>query len=86
MVSAETSGLLTSREFARQLSVECGLRPGLSDDSRFIEDLGVDSLGMLNLIIFIEELARGYELATSPEFPIIRTLSDAYSFYLSINE
>ena len=60
-----------------ELNVKFIVTPSKSD--RLLEDLGWDSLLVLDLIIFSEQLA---DLLLPPDAePVILTLGDAYDYY-----
>jgi len=63
---------------------EFSLEGEIQSDSVLIDDLDLDSLDLINLVAFSEELSG--ELHTNSEFPVFVSVSDAYSYYLSLLE
>ncbi len=63
---------------------------GIADDATpemlLVEDLEFDSLKLLDLVAFIEELA-GIGVGEAPEeYPLLETLGDASDYYLELVE
>jgi acyl carrier protein len=68
-------------EFVDQLGTEFKLDPTPSLTQNLIE-LGLDSVDMINLIVYIEELASiDGELDGGSDFPVLRSVGDAYTYY-----
>ncbi len=68
-------------EFIQLLVTEFDVASPPSAEASLTDDLGFDSVDMLNLILFIEEAA-GFVAITEPEvYPVIRTVHDAYVYY-----
>jgi acyl carrier protein len=67
-------------EVRREFSIVGEVQP----NSLLVEELALDSLDLINLVAFSEELS--HQLRTDAEFPVLVTVSDAYSYYLSLLE
>ena len=63
---------------------------GIADDATpemlLVEDLEFDSLKLLDLVAFIEELTRYGDSAFYEEYPLLETLGDASDYYLELVE
>ena len=65
---------------------EFEMSPTATAESKLIEDLGFDSLQMIQLIYFVEELAGLNTEEPSAEFPLLITLQDAVDYYFELRE
>jgi len=72
----------SKQDLRSALSNEFSLPKSCTDDSRLIEDLGFDSLRLLELIVFIEESAgRRAQTSSELEFPMLETIGDAIAYW-----
>jgi acyl carrier protein len=71
-------------EFIASLSEEFGIDPKPSPESSLWDDLDFDSVDMVDLVLFIEELAQ-LEVVSEPEmYPVIVFVRDAYDYYTDL--
>lgn len=67
-------------EVRREFSIVGEVQP----NSLLVEELDLDSLDLINLVGFSEELS--HQQRTDAEFPVFVTVSDAYAYYSSLLE
>jgi acyl carrier protein len=68
-------------EFYGAIAAEFELDKSLADHSLLESDLGFDSLGMFDLVLFIEEVAGVQpEDQRAMDYPMMTTLGDAYAY------
>jgi len=72
---------LTETEFTERFAAEFKISPVPSGQSLLCEELGLDSVDMVDLILFLEDLA-GLSVVIEPEvYPVIRSVHDAFLYY-----
>jgi len=78
------SQVLSLDEFTNELCQYWGVDWGEVDPSRPLEELGVDSLGMLELIVMLEDFA-GHEVPEElwGESATLQDIYDSYQVYAS---
>jgi acyl carrier protein len=77
---AAAAVVLTVEEFAAHVAAGLGLDPaGLTAEARLIEDLGCDSLGMLELVLLLDEMGAAFE---AEDLAHVRRLADLYPTYV----
>lgn len=77
--------VMSDAEFCFALAAEYEREAIPSQEDRLIQDLGFDSVDMLNLIPFIEQTAR-HMVPSGMSFPMIETVRDAYHFMIGLAE
>jgi acyl carrier protein len=70
--------------FLERMCTEFGINPPVSLKSRLAEDLGFDSLNVLELVVWIEETAAGEQLEVLRDYPILMTVADAVSLHRKV--
>lgn len=72
---------MTYEEFAAAVARELDIEEGPPASATLVEDLGLDSLGCFNLVLFIDELS-GQAATPDDEvpYPLIATMGDAYRY------
>jgi acyl carrier protein len=69
-------------EFYEAIANEFGLDVVPTDQMLLATDLGLDSLGMFDLVLFIEEVAEVPAADRKPmDYPMLNTSRDAYAYY-----
>jgi len=76
--------VVSEDEFIKCLSAEFGSSSPLKPDAQLVEDLQFDSLDMVNLIVYIEEVSGVTHIADAEIYPVIRTVRDAYLYLLDL--
>ena len=72
---------LTESQFIERFASEFKINPVPSGQSLLGEELGLDSVDMVDLILFLEDLA-GLIVAIEPDvYPVIRSVHDAFLYY-----
>jgi len=72
---------VTFDEFTLQLTSEFDLSHPLNPDALLMDDLGLDSLDCFNLVLFLEELAGVTSELQPLPYPVLITVSDAFSYF-----
>jgi hypothetical protein len=80
----EKPGPLGDKAFIEAVRNEFSLTGDVSLSSLLVDELDLDSLDLINLVAFSEELSG--RLSTNGEFPVLVRVSDAYSYYTSLLE
>lgn len=75
-----TRGAITQDEFMCVLAKEFHGDGRYRPEDRLVEDLGFHSMSLLELVLFVEELATQPGI-DSPSFPLLVTVSDAFVYY-----
>ena len=73
---------LTKERFLEAVITEFNLFEGVELTASLTEDLDLDSLDVLNLVMFSEELAEVQ--IDGSDFPMLLTLDDAYKYAISL--
>jgi acyl carrier protein len=75
------STMLTFEEFAAQLREEVlqAFTGELGPDTHLLDEVGLDSLDLFHVVVFIEDVA-GVEIAIDDP-PPLATVQDAYAYY-----
>jgi acyl carrier protein len=69
-------------EFYEVIATEFGLDVVPMDEMLLASDLGLDSLSMFDLVLFIEEVAEvPAEDRKQMDYPMLSTSRDAYAYY-----
>lgn len=69
-------------ELYEAIAAEFELQGALEDQTILDSDLGFDSLGMFDLVLFVEELAGGQSTDRQPmDYPMMTTLGDVYAYW-----
>jgi hypothetical protein len=71
---------MTFEEFARCVQVEFGIPIDIEAKSSLVDDLGLDSLDLHELIIFAMELAGVDRTFGDPEYPVGVTMGDIFGY------
>ncbi|MGA8726005.1 MAG: hypothetical protein WB565_13280 [Acidimicrobiales bacterium] len=72
---------MTEDEFISSLISEFDIEGVPESSTRFIDQLGFDSVNMLDLVLYVEELAGGAKQRLSSSYPVIASIKDAYIYY-----
>jgi acyl carrier protein len=73
-------------DIVQAIRVEFDLPDDIDPEMLLIEDLAFDSLRVINLIAFIEELA-GIQVGQAPdEYPVLLTVNDAMDYFCELTE
>ena len=75
---------VTEEEFIDCIAGEFDLSPVPSAKSLLVEELGFDSVDMVNLVAYVEELAEVSQIPDADIYPVIRTVGEAYSYLLDV--
>lgn len=78
---------MSPEEFGAFVAAEFELSDAPCLSARLVEDLGLDSLDLFDLVLFIEELAGATVDSISDlqvAYPILYTLADAYHYWEDI--
>jgi len=75
---------LTVEQFLDRVRDEFAIDRNASLGSELI-DIGLDSLAVLELVMFVEGLLETESAPMIVDFPILATLSDAYSLYVRLS-
>jgi len=74
-------------DFYEAVAAEFQLDGALTDQTHLASDLGFDSVGMFDLVLFIEEVAEiGPEDQVGMDYPMLNTLGDAYAYCEALRE
>jgi len=79
-----TSVPLTLEEFTDRMRSEFGVPGALTSTALLVAEVGFDSLGMLELVLFIEELVSGDRAEILLEYPTMVTVEDGFDLYLRL--
>lgn len=71
---------LEASEFRSEIAIYFELESEIEPGTRLIEDLGFDSLRMIELVSFIEDTAGLDEGDASEEYPILETIQDCFDY------
>ena len=75
---------MTESEFIERFVEEFGIEAAPSLEVRLWEDLNLDSVDMVDLVLFVEELSKVGQIDNPEFYPVIATLRDAYMYYLDL--
>lgn len=76
---------MTREEFFSAVQTEFSLESALTDQTDLSAELGFDSLDMIDLVTFIEEIA-GVQPGDEPttDYPKLETGAEAYAYFESV--
>jgi RimJ/RimL family protein N-acetyltransferase/acyl carrier protein len=80
----DASGQVTFEEFVREVAslAYLALPEAVTPDIGLVDELELDSLGALELLVVVEDLARSVEPPVDP--PVIATLGDLYGYFVRL--
>ncbi len=81
-VDDESKATLSFEAFCHELKKQFEIEGVVESQVRLHSDLRFDSLEMLTLLMWVEEIAQSGELLN--DFPILETVDDTYKIYLQL--
>ncbi|MGH9090704.1 MAG: phosphopantetheine-binding protein [Acidimicrobiales bacterium] len=82
--AVDGSGDLDEAQILSLISEELQLPPGTGAESSLADDLGFDSLRLIELVTFVESLAGCEGRDVPDEYPLLVTVGDAVEYYGSL--
>jgi acyl carrier protein len=73
---------VTQQEFFELIGKEFGFEQ-IQESSKITTDLGLDSLDLLDLVVFVDELA-GVGVQPATDFPMLSTMHDLWDYFEDI--
>jgi acyl carrier protein len=86
---ASLRGVAELLDFFGAIEGQCGLPAPLESGdvtSRLVEDLGLDSLNLLELVVLIEQLAGTTSANISLDFPLLESLGDTFQYFEQLSD
>jgi acyl carrier protein len=73
---------VANQAFKEELDRRFGISPHHSADLRLIDDIGLDSAKILELVTFIDELTFSSSIARPPlGYPVLETVDDVFKYF-----